>query len=124
MRLRTFFLTPLLLLAGITTVAVADEPLACNMSALTKQERERYGVLSQKLAKAVVSQTELADGYAFSLRNMPLAEVAEWVAFESRCCPFLNFGIELPSRSETLKLRLTGGKGVKEFLVAELGLTR
>jgi hypothetical protein len=49
-------------------------------------------------------------------------EVAEWVDLEARCCPFLDFGIDVSGRGRTVRLRLTDGKGVKSFLKTELGL--
>jgi hypothetical protein len=49
-------------------------------------------------------------------------EVAEWVDLESRCCPFLEFGIDVSEKGRVVRLRLTGGKGVKSFLKSELGL--
>lgn len=123
MKIRTLLFS-LLLLAGFGPAAVAAEPFACNMKALTRTERERHHALVAKLAKAVTGQTELANGYAFriSRERLPLPELAEWVGYESRCCPFLDFGIEVESKGTAVTLRLTGGKGVKEFLDAELGL--
>ena len=47
--------------------------------------------------------------------------LAEWVAGESRCCPAVDFHVELPAFG-ALTLRLDGGVDVKEFIAAELGL--
>lgn len=89
--------------------------IACNMNALTHEERRRYGQLIRKLQAARVGTTELPDGYELTLdlKALSAAELAEWIALESRCCPFLDFGIAL---------RLTGGEGVKEFLRHEFAL--
>lgn len=97
--------------------------IACNMNALNHDERARYSILTQKLAHAVTAKSELPSGYAFTLdrKKMPVAEVGEWVSLESRCCPFLDFTVEVPANSERLTIRLTGGPGVKDFIRHEFG---
>lgn len=122
MKLR-HLIAPLLLLAGLGP-ACAGEPFACNMDALTRAERGRHHVLMAKLGTAVTERRELPNGYAFRIapERLPLAELAEWVGYESRCCPFVDFAIEVTSNGKAVTLRLTGGDGVKRFLDAELGL--
>jgi len=44
------------------------------------------------------------------------------VDLEARCCPFLTFGIEVEPKGKTVRLRLTGAKGVKALLESELAL--
>ena len=82
--------------------------IACDMNALDREERDRYQLLLKRLAP--FEATEIADGYEISVDAGKLAELAEWISLESRCCPFLKFEVAL---------RLTGGDGVKEFLAAE-----
>ncbi len=48
-----------------------------------------------------------------------LAELAEWVSDESKCCPFFGFHLDLENEGTLLCLRLTGKKGIKEFVQAE-----
>jgi hypothetical protein len=50
--------------------------------------------------------------------------LAEWIELERRCCPFLEFKIELPAAGASIVLHLSGGEGVKEFLSTALGGTR
>jgi len=124
---------PFFVLLGFSAFALADEPLACDVNALTAPQRERHRALGDRLHSAVVGRVELANGYTLvlDLGRLPadsagapfcVVEVAEWVDLEARCCPFLDFGIEVSERGRTVKLRLTGGKGVKAFLRSELGL--
>lgn len=89
--------------------------IACDMTAWTAEERKRHRVLLEKLAEATTAHRETEDGYEFVIdrSQLPLAELEEWIGLESRCCPFLQFGIAL---------RLGGGEGVKPFLKAELAL--
>ena len=113
--------------------SVAEEALVCNVQALTAAQRERHQKLEGLLRSTVVERAELENGYVFvfDLGRLPadsageafcVVEVAEWVELESRCCPFLAFGIDVEPKGKTVRLRLTGGKGVKALLEAELGL--
>ena len=45
-------------------------------------------------------------------------------ASESRCCPFLDFGIDVRGKGGVIGLRLTGPGNVKPFLEEEFGVTR
>lgn len=114
-------LAPLAIFAGAAAALPAAEPMVCMMSALAPAERERHHALTEKLLGAVLGKEELEEGFSFSLdaKVVTLPEVAEWIGYESRCCPFLDFGLEV-TRKGGAKLRLTGGEGVKEFLAAEL----
>lgn len=109
------------------------EPLVCRLDALTPAQRERQQLLAARLKRAVVERAELPDGYSLTLdlarlsadsRGLPfcVVEVAEWVDLESRCCPFLDFGIDVKGKGGTVRLRLTGPENVKPFLEEELGL--
>ncbi|HEY6148639.1 MAG TPA: hypothetical protein VIZ69_13115, partial [Thermoanaerobaculia bacterium] len=120
---------PLALVAA-PHAAPAGEPLVCNVRALTEAQREEHLARGRKLLGAVVRTTELANGYelAFDLtrladsKGLPwcVVEVAEWVDLESRCCPFLDFQIDVSGKQAEVKLRLTGrASNVKEFLRSE-----
>lgn len=113
-----------LLLMLTATTAVAETTFACNLKALSREERQRYGVLVQKLVAARGDIGETASGYDFTLKLDPLTfrELAEWVEMEARCCPFFTFNVELRGGASTAVLRLTGPKGVKAFIRDEFGL--
>ena len=66
--------------------------LACNLEALDKQQRKRRDLLLQWLQVGTVDIVDLPDGYAFHLDRVSLAagHIAEFVALERRCCPFLR----------------------------------
>jgi len=98
------------------------EGFACNLNALNKTERARHHEISRSLFGAVQEQTELPDGFAFRLPRKSLPMVAEWVALESRCCPFFSFGVDLARDNGPLWLRITGPGGAKEFMRLEMGL--
>lgn len=98
-------------------------PIACNLDAISPTDRARYDTLRAMLAVAAVGKRELADGIALhiSTERMPLAQLAEWISLERKCCPFLDFTIDVASNSGPVWLSLTGRAGVKEFLSQALG---
>lgn len=66
---------------------------------------------------------ELAEGSLFTTdrAQVSVAELAEWVAGESRCYLAVDFHVEHPAFG-SLTLRLDGGADVKQFIPAEPGL--
>jgi hypothetical protein len=93
----------------------------CNTKALNPTERARHKLLTDKFVAQRTRIVETGKGYEFqySPSTVSLAELAEWVAAESKCCPFFGFHVDLENAGTLLCLRLTGEKGVKEFLRAE-----
>jgi hypothetical protein len=106
----------------MTTQPIEDLPIACDMTALDSGQRARHRDLVRRLRAANRGSAELADGYALRYGAKPrlFLELAEFVALEWRCCPFLRFALEREPADGAVWLRLTGGEGVKEFLQAEL----
>jgi hypothetical protein len=127
MRFIRFISLVSLALFGITGSAEVQTPkriLACNLNALTKEQRTRHEAVTRRLIEHAVRR-DLADGFVFTIdrTRISAAELAEWVADESRCCPAVDFSVELPAYG-ALTLRMGGGKDVKEFIAAELRLGR
>ncbi len=96
----------------------------CNLNALSPTERARHRELSSELVAARIETKELPDGYAFRLQSetVSVADLAEWVSAESKCCPFFDFEIELQRDNGPLWLKLRGKDGVKQFIVSEFHL--
>ena len=86
--------------------------------AISASERPRYNELRKMLAASAAGKRELPDGIAvqISTERMALAQLAEWIALERKCCPFFEFKIEVAPESGPVWLSLTGRAGVKEFL--------
>jgi hypothetical protein len=97
----------------------------CNVKAFTKEERLQYNELTAKLKTARTGTQELPDGYSFKLdpKQVSLAEVAEWVADERKCCPFFTFEISVEAETGALTLSLKGREGVKPFIRMEFHVT-
>ena len=98
-------------------------PVVCDRSALTAEQRERHQGLDRRLRADVREVVELEDGYAF--RHSPdgavLLAVAEFVALERLCCPFLEFKITVGRDGGAVWLRMRGAGQAKGVLEAEMG---
>lgn len=96
----------------------------CNTKALTAEERAYHKQLGDKLMAARKATLETEKGYElqFGPQDVTLAELADWVAAESKCCPFFDFHIDLENKGKLICLRLTGKEGIKEFMRAEFGI--
>ena len=99
-----------------------ETPFACNLAAMTSEERERHRVLGEKLRGSVTEIRELPDGFMFRIPEEAWTTAAEFVALERLCCPFLRFRLEWTAEQGPIWLSLTGAEGTKEFLRVELSL--
>ena len=100
----------------------APEPtIACNLAALTAEERRQRAELAAQIRSLSVESAEHDDGYALRLACEPglARHVLEWILLESRCCPFLRLALVLEPEGGPLWVRLGGAPGVKEFLKGE-----
>ena len=99
-----------------------ESPIACQMNALTIEERSRQAKLFAELTHVVQRVQELPDGIAveFSSKADIWMSAAEFITLERRCCPFLSFSMEIKGEDGPMWLRITGREGVREFLAAEL----
>ncbi|MGH9746804.1 MAG: hypothetical protein ACRD59_11925 [Candidatus Acidiferrales bacterium] len=102
--------------------AAGEQPgFYCNLKAFTVAERAKHGLLSLKIQKAKVETIELENGFAFRFQDgsISMAELAEWVSAERKCCPFFDYEIELQANGGPLWLKLRGKEGVKTFMRSE-----
>lgn len=100
--------------------ACESQGVYCDLAAIPATERVRYQELVAKVFGAVCAREELPDGYAyrFAEGGVDLVAVAEWIEMERRCCPFLQFSLEV---GEGCRLTLRGPEGVKTILATALG---
>jgi uncharacterized protein HemX len=93
----------------------------CNRQALNPAERAHHKQLADKLLATRTNIVETEKGYEFqfSPSTISIAELADWVAAEGKCCQFFDFHIDLESQGTLLCLRLTGEEGIKTFIRAE-----
>lgn len=96
--------------------------LFCDMTVFSPEERERHVAAIRQMLNAVREAREIAGGHAFRFEpdSEVLLKLAEFIAGERLCCPFLNFDLRVEAEGGPVWLRLTGPEGVKEFLRMEL----
>jgi hypothetical protein len=98
-------------------------PFACDMTAIPAEQRgTHHRLIRHLMTEAAEEIRELSNGLAFRFPAEEYDAVAEFVARERLCCPFLAFTLEVQPDRGPLLLRLTGAEGVKDFLRAELHL--
>jgi hypothetical protein len=89
--------------------------------AIPADERAAHFELSGRLFGAAARERlELTNGYVYRFDVARFDDVARFVTNERRCCPFLDFTIELRGADDAVWLRLTGPDGTHAFLDAEL----
>jgi hypothetical protein len=93
----------------------------CNAAALNPAERAFHQHLTDRLLVSLNVVVELPKGYEFQFSpdDISVADVAQWVVAEEKCCPFFNFHIDLEKRGTLVCLGLTGAEGIKQFIRSE-----
>jgi len=107
-------------------VETVQSKFYCNIKALTPEQRARHKQLSEKLMAVTKEIVETEKGYEFqySPGDVSVAELAEWVVAESKCCPFFDFHIDLEREGKLVCLRLTGEEGIKAFIRTEFKIEK
>ncbi len=97
-----------------------DTPIACSLT--TAELRDRESQLLAQIRSAIVEAEELEEGYAFRLpgERKWIALMAELMASERECCPFLTFELSAQPNHGPITVRLTGPAETKEFVKAIL----
>ena len=99
----------------------SEHDLACDLSALTPEQREHHMAQSPKLFALVQEVRELPDGYSFRLpASVALTQITDFIAHERLCCPFFSFGITVEPYGGAIWLSLSGEGGVKALTRAEI----
>lgn len=101
-----------------------ETPFACNMKALSGEQRKRYATLLKHFEEAREEVKELPDGYAFRFPADPqmIQETAEFIGYEHACCPFFDIELAVEGEGGPLWLRLKGREGIKKFIETEFEL--
>jgi hypothetical protein len=101
-----------------------EQPFACNIGALSKEERVRYKELTKKLINSKQAIEEIADGYAlrFTADSQSIRDTAEFITYERLCCPFFDFDLSVEKNNGSLWLKIRGREGVKDFIKGEFGI--
>jgi hypothetical protein len=118
MNIKLFFSIAILLASASTLAAETVPPIACNMKALTSEQRKQLDKLGEDVISAITTSRELSDGYAFRVdpAKASLMEVAQWLDVWRRCCPFYEFQIDYHAADANIWLSVKGRPGVKEYI--------
>lgn len=91
-------------------------PVACSLLDSELQERRRNVLAKARSVVAEVKELEAGFAYRFPSDGKWIRELADLVAFEHQCCPFLKFRLTVEPGDGPIWLELTGPQGTKEFL--------
>jgi hypothetical protein len=96
-------------------------PVACFLTDKELQARRKNYL--DKAAESLIDSAELSNGFVFRfpLRESILQDLAEIIDLERKCCPFLNFRLELESGNDFVSLEMTGDEGTKEVIRSLFG---
>jgi hypothetical protein len=102
-----------------------NPPIACNMAALTAEQRERRAELVKRIHDAKPAVHELADGYLLRFEHQPGIEdvIRELMPLEENCCPFLLLEFTL-LEPNVCEFRVRGPEGAKDVIVEGFDLAR
>ncbi|HEY2360892.1 MAG TPA: hypothetical protein VGK36_07250 [Candidatus Angelobacter sp.] len=98
-------------------------PFACDMTALSSEQRTCHYELTVLLQSSLTVIHELLDGYGFEFPWSldTYKALTEITPLEHACCPFFDISIRIESESNKLFWRLAGREGIKPFIRAEFG---
>ena len=116
--MKLFLLAALFAVLTCSLSAETVPPIACNLKALTAEQRKQLDQLGARAIGAIVESRDLKDGYSFRIdpAKESVVEVARWLDIWRRCCPFYEFRIDLHAADGRFWLSVTGRPGVKEFI--------
>jgi len=97
--------------------------LACDLTALPPGGTERLAALSEDLFGRAQEATSLPDGIELGYRQASagtIAQLAEFIALDRLCCPFIRHGLFVEPDTGTTWLHLSGGDGVKQVIASDV----
>lgn len=110
--------------SNMQTITENDTPFACNMAALSAEQKKRVLDLLKELKTNRQEVVELPDGYAFryAMDSDAFRNAAEFITLERLCCPFFEVELAAEKAEGAMWLRLKGREGVKDFIKIEFSL--
>jgi hypothetical protein len=118
MNTKAFLLIVILAASTWTAPAQTDPPIACNLKALTPEQRRQLKLSGEHVISAITASRELNDGYAFRVdpQKASLMDVAQWLDTWRHCCPFYEFQIDFHAADAAIWLSVKGRPGVKQYI--------
>jgi hypothetical protein len=95
---------------------VPDLPIACTLTPAELQSRGAQ--LLPGLVARATGRVQVTNGFrwAFAPTEALLAELAQVIDAERRCCPFLRFALVSEPDGGPISLEVTGPPGTAQFL--------
>lgn len=90
--------------------------IACSLTGKEMQKRRKN--ILDKIAASLIDSEELPDGfrYRFPADDALLQNLISVINLERKCCPFLNFKLNLEAGKDFASLDLTGKQGAKDAI--------
>lgn len=110
-------------MSATTTTNTTSIPILCDLSALSEDQRDRVTALARRMLPRADQLKVLPDGYALGFSDASaeqLADLAELIALDRRCCAFLRHGLVCDPGPGITWLELTGGPGAKDAITDEI----
>lgn len=101
----------------------ATDQVACDVSSISREERERLLRSIKEMFLSVQEVHELAGGYALAFDGKSagiIPGLADFIAYDRQCCAFLHHELRAEPYNGLIWLRLTGAGGAKAHIRAEL----
>lgn len=98
------------------------ENLACDLNALSTDELKQSLKDSVALFQTIDHILPLEEGYAIQFVDSDtlIPDLAKLMSVNRYCCPFIRQELLVETHRGDIWLHLTGSKGVKEFIAADL----
>ena len=98
-----------------------EKPMTCKLTSPELQKRK--ATVIAEIKKLIREKKELPNGYAYRFdgtdKNVNL--LTDFIKTERQCCDFFIFSIDV-NNDQAAWLKITGAKGVKDFIASELEL--
>ena len=101
-----------------------SKPIACDMTALSAGERQRYDELRPRVLSGIEEVRNTPTGFQMRIgSSVRVGDIAEWIEMEHRCCAFLDITLAL-NNDATTWVELGGSVAIKQFLQEEFSALR
>ena len=116
---RLSFVLCLAVCLPLAASAANDTPKACSINALNAREQGRRETLIEELMPKAQVQ-ELPEGYQLTWTGdaTTYGKLAEFIGYERRCCPFLDFELRVSGPDAPVTLLLRADDDTKAFIQA------
>ncbi len=100
-----------------------ERDIACELDVFTTDESTRHRELLTTLRQGIAGASDVPGGRRFLLHNVDLVPAAaEFILYESRCCSFFRFAIEVEEGGGPASLTVSGPEAGLDLISNALAL--